>query len=49
MRHCTCCKLPAAPNATSRPMVWPHCYYLLWECSGCQSTLAVTMWESEEE
>lgn len=47
-RLCSCCRKPTAPNATTRPMVAEGlCYLLIWECD-CGSTLAVTMWESEE-
>lgn len=50
MRLCSCCSLPAAPTAESvlRPLVSAIMYAVLWNCE-CGSTLAVVIWESEDE
>jgi hypothetical protein len=49
MRACSCCRLPAAPTPENLVgfQVSVVSYLLLWNCA-CGSTLAVTLWESEE-
>lgn len=50
MKLCNVCSRPVAitPASRVRPMIYPHCYLLLFECE-CQNTLSVVIWESPEE
>ena len=50
MKTCNCCHAPVAITLASRvrPMIYPHCYLLIWECA-CQNTLSLVIWEAPDD